>query len=165
MDVEIYQAWLKPATKTQLEHQQCTDHHTVTHQHRHEQGHGVGDQHGDPQAISHGFGGHHGSEGVTRVGGHHVVGGRHRDGGQHGVGEQHRDPQAVDHGDHVHEGRGLVEQNAIDLEGKDDAERRRLSEALIQAKPQRFLSSVLCSSCVLAGIRSWLVTYSRKQTS
>lgn len=91
VDVEVYQAWLKPATKAQLEQQQHDDHHT--HPHRHEQGH-------------------------------------------HGLGDQHGDPQAVDHGDHEHEGRVVVEQNAIDLEGQDDAERRRLSEALIQAKPK-----------------------------
>lgn len=89
--MEVYQAWLKPATKAQLEQQQHDDHHT--HPHRHEQGH-------------------------------------------HGLGDQHGDPQAVDHGDHEHEGRVVVEQNAIDLEGQDDAERRRLSEALIQAKPK-----------------------------
>lgn len=115
VDVEIYQAWLKPATKAQLEqqqqHQQQHDHHA--HQHSHDDGHhGVGDQHGDPQAVDHG---------------HHV-----HEHGHPGTGEQHGDPQAVHHGDHVHEGRTVVEQNAVDLEGQDDAERRRLSEALIQ---------------------------------
>ncbi|KAL3136313.1 hypothetical protein ABBQ38_005578 [Trebouxia sp. C0009 RCD-2024] len=87
VDVEIYQAWLKPATKAQLEQQQHGAHHA--HQHKHEEGH-------------------------------------------HGIGHQHGDPQAINHGDHVHEGRTLVEQTAIDLEGQDDAERRQLSEALIQ---------------------------------
>ncbi|DBB01372.1 TPA: hypothetical protein ACH3X1_000040 [Trebouxia sp. C0004] len=54
---------------------------------------------------------------------------------QHGHGShgpQHGGPQSVDHGDHTHEGRSVVEQNAIDLEGEDDVERRRLSEALIK---------------------------------
>ena len=103
VDVEIYQAWLKPATKSQLEKQQHGAHHA--HQHKHEEGH-------------------------------------------HGVGQQHGDPQAIDHGDHVHEGRTVVEQNAIDLEGQDDAERRRLSEALIQAN-----ASSPCLTSVFGNIR------------
>ena len=89
VDVEVYQAWLKPATKEQLEQQQH-QHQRHAHQHSHEHEH-------------------------------------------HGHGDQHGDPQVIDHGDHTHEGRTTVEQNAIDLEGHDDAERRRLSEALVQA--------------------------------
>ena len=117
VDVEVYQAWLKPATKAQLE-QQCSSCHHHAHQHTHGQGHhDMGHQHGDPQAVDHGIAGQHGEW------------------GHHGIGDQHGDPQAIDHSDHVHEGRVVVEQNAIDLEGRDDAERRRLSEALIQAKP------------------------------
>ena len=138
VDVEVYQAWLKPATKAQSEQQQHSDHHT--HQHRHDPGHhGVGDQHGDPHANDHGIQEDHGIGGHDHSDGGNIVGGQNVDGGQHRIGEQHGDPQAVDHGDHVHEGRVVVEQNAIDLEGQDDAERRRLSEALIQAKPWRFL--------------------------
>lgn len=100
VDVEIYQAWLKPATKSQLQEQQHGAHHA--HQHKHEEGH-------------------------------------------HGIGQQHGDSQAIDHGDHVHEGRTLVEQTAIDLEGQDDAERRRLSEALIQAN-----ANLSCLTAVLS---------------
>ena len=129
VDVEVYQAWLKPASKAQFEQQQRNDHHI--HEHRHEQDHhhAVEEQHGGSQAIHHEAGGQHGHEG------HHGDEGQHGDEGHHAIGEQHGDPQAIDHGDHVHEGRVTVEQNAIDLEGQDDAERRRLPEALIQAKP------------------------------
>lgn len=100
VDVEIYQAWLKPATKSQLEQQRHGEHHA--HHHKHDEGHS-------------------------------------------GISHQHGDPQVIDHGDHTHEGRTVVEQNAIDLEGQDDAERRRLSEALIQAN-----SSSPCLTSMLA---------------
>ena len=91
VDVEVYQAWLTPASKDQFDQQQ---HHVHHQRHSHEHEHN-----------------HHG----------------------HGHGHQHGDPQAVDHGDHVHEGRTVVEQPAIDLEGEDDEERSRLSRALVQA--------------------------------
>jgi nitrile hydratase len=48
--------------------------------------------------------------------------------GQHGV---------IDHGDHVHEARTTVEQNAVDKEGADDAERRRFPEALVEVFKQK----------------------------
>ena len=86
IDVEVYQAWLEPATKEQLQTQQQGKDHAHTHAHA----------------------------------------------AQHGHGQQHGDPQSIDHGDHTHEGRSVVEQNAIDLEGEDDVERRRLTEALIK---------------------------------
>jgi len=95
LDVEVYQAWLEPATKEQLQTQQQGKHHAQTHTH------------------------------------------------QHGHGQQHGDPQLVDHGDHTHEGRSVVEQNAIDLEGEDDVERRRLSEALVKVTVPA-LSCIVC---------------------
>lgn len=84
LDVEVYQAWLEPATKQQLQSQQQSRQQTQPHTH------------------------------------------------QHSHSKEHGDPQVIDHGDHVHEGRSAVEQNANDLEGVDDAERRRLSEALVK---------------------------------
>ncbi len=63
--------------------------------------------------------------------------------GHSGHGQQHGDPQSVDHGDHMHEGRSVVEQNAVDLEGEDDVERRRLTEALIKVTVPA-LTSVVC---------------------
>ena len=87
VDVEVYQAWLEPATPAQLQQQQEGNHHL--HPHTHEHGH-------------------------------------------HGHGKQHGDPQVIGHGDHTHESRNIVEQNAIDLEGEDDVERSRLSEALVK---------------------------------
>lgn len=99
IDVEVYQAWLEPATKEQLQTQQQGKDHAHTHTH------------------------------ATAA--------------QHGHGQQHGDPQSVDHGDHTHEGRSVVEQNAIDLEGEDDVERSRLTEALIKVTVPA-LTSVLC---------------------
>ena len=98
--MEVYQAWLEPGTKEQLQTQQQGRDHAHTH----------------ANTAQHGHGGH---------------------------GQQHGDPQAVDHGDHTHEGRSVVEQNAIDLEGEDDVERRRLSEALIKVTVPA-LTSVAC---------------------
>ena len=103
IDVEVYQAWLKPASTSQLEQQ---------NQHRHEH---HAHQHSD-------------------------------DHGHHGQADQHGDPQAIDHGDHTHEGRTAVEQNAIDLEGQDDAERSCLSEALVKVRcpSSRRTQATLC---------------------
>lgn len=39
-----------------------------------------------------------------------------------------------DHGDHVHDERMEIEQKAVDAEG-DDAERSRLTKALIKVRP------------------------------
>ena len=100
IDVEVYQAWLEPATKEQLQTQQQGKDHAHTH----------------ANAAQHGHGGH---------------------------GQQRGDFQPVDHGDHKHEGRSVVEQNAIDLEDKDDVERRRLSEALIKVTMPALIS-VIC---------------------
>ena len=100
IDVEVYQAWLEPATKQQLQTQQQGKDHAHTHAHADHRGH---DNHG----------------------------------------QQHGDPQSIDHGDHTHEGRSVVEQSAIDLEGEDDVERRRLTEALIKVTVLA-LSSVVC---------------------
>ena len=89
VDVEIYQAWLLPATQEQLESQQQGKHNVgpcaYTHQH-----------------------------------------------GQQGPGKQHDGAHGSDLKDHTHEERSVVEQNAVDKEGEDDAERRRLSEALVK---------------------------------
>ncbi len=93
LDVEVYQAWLEPATKQQLQGQKQGRQHSSSEAHGHDHTH----QHG-----------------------------------HHGHGKQHGDPQVIDHGDHTHEGRSVVEQDAIDLEGEDDAERRRLTEALVK---------------------------------
>lgn len=87
LDIEIYQAWLEPATQVELGHQ---------HEHRHEL-HEHAENHSHP-----------------------------------GHGHQHGDPQVIDHGDHTHEARSVVEQNAVDLEGQDDQERRCLSDALVK---------------------------------
>lgn len=87
LDVEIYQAWLEPASQQDLAHQQ--EHRHTLHEHAEDQSHP-------------------------------------------GHGHQHGDPQVIDHGDHTHEARSVVEQNAVDLEGQDDQERRRLSEVLIK---------------------------------
>lgn len=90
IDVEVYQAWLEPATKERFQSQQQGKLHTSLHSHDHR---------------------HHDHD---------------HDHGRHGEGE------AIDHGDHTHEGRAVVEQNAIDLEGQDDVERSRLSDALVK---------------------------------
>lgn len=65
LDVEVYQAWLEPASQQDLDHQQQHRHalhdHEHTHDHEHKAGHaaehshaGHGHQHGDPQVIDHG---------------------------------------------------------------------------------------------------------------
>lgn len=83
LDVEIYQPWLEPATKEQLEQQQAaarSARQTYLHQEGHETSAG---------GHSHGHGADHVHE---HGGGHHH---------QHGSG-------VIDHGDHVHEERTQV---------------------------------------------------------
>ena len=53
--------------------------------------------------------------------------------GHHHAHDHHHDH---DHGDHVHEARTVVEQNAVDKEG-DDSAQRRFPEAFIQVLQQR----------------------------
>lgn len=102
LDVEVYQAWLEPATKQQLQSQRQSRQQTQPHTH------------------------------------------------QHSHSKEHGDPQVIDHGDHVHEGRSAVEQNANDLEGVDDAERRRLSEALVKVMPCPLCSKGRLAMCTSA---------------
>lgn len=107
LDVEVYQAWLEPASQQDLDHQ---------HEHRQSL-----HEHGDKHDHGHDHAGH---------------------------GHQHGEPQVIDHGDHTHEARSVVEQNAVDLEGQDDQERRRLSDALVK------VGHIYCKNCIVACCRA-----------
>ncbi|KAK9812957.1 hypothetical protein WJX72_006391 [[Myrmecia] bisecta] len=123
VEIEIYQPWLEPATAEDLARQRAappaTHPHPATaavtgaeagllqhtHSHVHPPSHGRGHH-------------HHDAEGAEPAADH-----------SHSHSHSHRPGESEEA--HTHEARTVVEQNAVDAEG-DDAERRRLSEALVQ---------------------------------
>lgn len=107
VDVEIYEGWLQPATSQELDAQraQRAARQAVFHaHHEHQDKKQKHDHHHEHEHEHHGLD-HHEHE--------------------HGHGHSHDGGEP-----HVHEARSAVEQAAVDKEGEEDAERRRIPEAI-----------------------------------